>query len=251
MSADFPLKSRGQFLPLQHLREKWELHAQMGSEKQRYHLLTGEHWARANLELECTGNSDQPVFGKEKLAGLLINHQEATCWWIKRVHQVGIPTPEDLVELHRRMFRSIFAEAGAIRGDQDSVLSEQSSPPEATIIPGLLEMTFEWLSTASFQEIHEIEKSALLLIRLLDITPFFRGNGMVSRVFSSFYLLKSGFPPFIIPVSMAEQYHEAVQRAFRLETQKLINLLVATTEQGIASCLGDTRQGTPFPILEQ
>jgi fido (protein-threonine AMPylation protein) len=250
MSADFQLKSRGQFLPLQHLRAKWELHAQLESKIQRYRILTGEYWARANLELEYTGNEDHSVFDEGEISRLLVNHQEATSWWINRVQQAEIPTSEDLIELHRRMFHSIFADAGTIRREQDSFLPEHSSAPEASIISGLLEMTFGWMSSASFQEIHEIEKSALLLIRLLDITPFFRGNGMVARVFSSFYLLKSGFPPAIIPASLSERYHEAVQKAFRLETQKLIDLLVLTTEQEFASCLGDNCQENPFPILE-
>jgi len=97
----------------------------------------------------------------------------------------------------------------------------------------------EWFNSDSFHEMHEVEKTALILIKLIDIWPFEEGNGRTLRLFANFFLLKSGYPPAIIPSDKAPQYAAAIQNSFRFHTQPLIDLLTEAVLQGLRYCLAE------------
>ena len=105
----------------------------------------------------------------------------------------------------------------------------------------------EWFRAESFQQMHEIEKAALVLAKLLDIHPFEEASGKTIRLFSSFYLLKAGYPPAIIPPSQSSEYESAIQSAFHFHTQPIIDLLTEAVSRGLAYCLDEP---PPPPILK-
>jgi Fic family protein len=89
-----------------------------------------------------------------------------------------------------------------------------------------------------------------VLIRLLDLLPFGRGNGITARIYSNYFLLRSGYPPAVISGSLASQYAGAIQNALHYDTQGIIDLINQATMMSMAFCLGEPELVNPFRILE-
>ena len=96
---------------------------------------------------------------------------------------------------------------------------------------------------------HEVEKSALMLIKLLDVQPFDEANGRTLRLFSNFFLLKAGYPPAIIPASQADQYAVAIQRSLGFDTQPIIDLIAEADGSGSAVVSGRTTRSAKAQSL--
>ncbi len=84
-------------------------------------------------------------------------------------------------------------------------------PTEAELVGPVIDNALGWFQSESFAQMHEVEKSALMLIKLLDVQPFDDANGRTLRLFSNFFLLKAGYPPAVIPASQASEYALALK----------------------------------------
>ncbi len=252
MTAEFELKSRRQFLAMQPLLEKWRLGKASGPARERFLQLIGPGWAAENIALdyagEITGLSDSM---KNQYRQLRENHLAAVGWWYEKALRLEPLTSADLAHLHQRLFAGVDPAAGKYRQEKfPSQAGQSECSIEAELIPGLLENAMGWFESESFQQIHEIEKTALVLIRLMDLLPFVKGNGIAARVFSSYYLLRSGYPPALIPSSLASQYAVAIQNALHYDTQGIIDLIAQAVTNGLADCVGQTKLANPFRIIE-
>jgi len=107
------------------------------------------------------------------------------------------------------------------------------------LVPDLVENALDWFRTESFHQMHEVEKMALMLAKLVDIHPFEEANGRTIRLVSNFYLLKAGYPPAVISASRASEYAIAIRSAMCFHTQPIIDLLTEALHQALAFCLNE------------
>src|SRR6185295_1418116 len=107
------------------------------------------------------------------------------------------------------------------------------------LVPDVVENALEWFKAESFRQMHEVERAALMLAKLVDIHPFAEANGSTIRLFSNFYLLKAGYPPAVISASKAGEYAIAIQSAIRLHTQAIIDLLTESVHEALCFCLDE------------
>lgn len=252
MTAEFELKSRRQFLTIHPLLERWKLEEASGPARERFLQLIGPGWAAESIALdygcEISGLQDAT---KEHYRQLMENHQNATVWWYAKASGKEPLKCTDLAQLHERLFAGVDPAAGRFRQEVVPPHSRRSELSiEEELIPALLENALGWFESDSFQQIHEIEKTALVLIRLMDLLPFAEGNGITARVFSNFYLLRSGYPPALIPSSLTSQYAVAIQNALHFDTQGIIDLIAQAVANTLAYCIGRPRQDNPLQILE-
>jgi fido (protein-threonine AMPylation protein) len=251
MARNFELKTRSQFLILNQKRERWVAAKHKKSLQARLHQWMGVYWARENCALDEI--DDLSLWRQEILDSrreeLLAHHIQASRWLMAASDHQERLVLKDLLEVHRRMMGGCPS-AGSFRVSDMEPLGEGHEPIDVLLVPRVVENALEWFTSDSFKEMHEVERMALMLIKLTDIHPFEGGNGKTLRLCSNFYLLKGGFPPAVIPVARASQYAIAIQNALRFHTQPLIDLLAEAVLQGLNFCLGDPPPPPGLPVLQ-
>jgi fido (protein-threonine AMPylation protein) len=252
MAGDFELRTKYQFLGLIEKRDRWNALKNDPSAQHRFEHLVGLQWARHNCALDDRlelGLWQREALDEERVLQLA-RHMDAARWLLHHSHSQNSLSSSDLLEIHRLMLEGIDPNAGKYRETEIKPLGEGHEPTEPEMVPYVAENALEWFNSGSFHEMHEVEKTALVLIKFIDIWPFEEGNGRTLRLFSNFFLLKAGYPPAIIPPERAKQYAMAIQNSLRFHTQPLIDLLTDSVGQSLQYCLGEALAPPSLPVLQ-
>jgi len=129
-------------------------------------------------------------------------------------------------------------------------LLESHDPAEPELVPRLVDTALQWCRADSFAEMHEVEQAALVLLKLTDIQPFDRHNGMTLRVFSNFFLVRAGYPPAVIRSELAGRYSMALQKALCYQTGPLVELLTESVAFSLGTCLGESPSPPLLVVLD-
>jgi Fic family protein len=252
MAEKFQLKTRYQFAGIIEKRDRWRALGSQVSARDRWERLLGPYWARQNCGLDAIANPNagKSKDGDETLAAELERHMAAADRLMRLAEGKDFLSSEDLLEIHRLMLAGIHASAGSYRQQHKDSLGEGHEPTAPELVPPVVENALEWFQSPSFGEMHEVEKAALMLIKLVDIQPFDEGDGRTLRLFSNFFLLKAEYPPAIIPPDQASQYAVAIQKSLSLQTQPIIDLIAEAVEHGLAYLLEEPTAPPKLTVLE-
>lgn len=251
MGNEFELKTRQQFAGLIAQRDLWKQRPGSPKDALPYDQLVGTYWARHNCALEepeqaSSWRVEVLDCERERQVGF---HLQASRWFLKRTRQEGDLTSSDLRHLHSLLMGRVGGPGTGYRQSPASPLVEGHDSAEWELVPDLVENSLEWFHAGSFGEMHEVEKAALMLLKLTDIQPFDQYNGKTLRLFSNFFLLKAGYPPAVIPSDQADRYTLAIQNALRFQTRQLVELLTESVARILGLCLGETVSPSPFVVL--
>jgi Fic family protein len=238
MNGSFGLRSRAQFQSLDQYRGQWLVVKEQPAAQQRFLELINALWPRNNCALD--EEEDPAPWNSEALdpdrARQLEYHCMAARQLASLVQNKPALSPADLLGLQGLMIAG-DPSAGHYREASIEPLAEGHQPTESSILPEVVANAMEWFNADSFCELHEIEKTALFLVKLLDILPFGQGNGRTLRLTDNFYLLRAQYPPAIIPVSRAAEYRLAIKYALGFHTQPLVDLLADSVRESLRCCL--------------
>jgi hypothetical protein len=119
-------------------------------------------------------------------------------------------------------------------GDLEPIVTGHDPVP-AIILPKILDNALDWFRTQSFNEIHPVEQAALVLLRLCDLQPFPSHNLDSAVIASSFYTMRAGLPPVVLPVGdeLRPRFDAALEAAFRMLTQPLVEAIAENLTQTI------------------
>ena len=241
MAEKFELRTRHQFAGLIERRDRWVLIRDEPEARARFEQLTGPEWARQNYGLESL--ADPAPRNPGSLDSLhnsqLQNHIAAAQALLRLADAKEFLVGDDLLELHHVLVSGVRARPGEFRQQDAMPLAQGHEPIEAELVGPVVDNALGWFQSESFAQMHEVEKSALMLIKLMDVQPFDAANGPTLRLFSNFFLLKAGYPPAIIPASQADQYALAIQRSLGFDTQPIIDLIAEGTDRSLRWCLGE------------
>jgi Fic family protein len=143
----------------------------------------------------------------------VINHREAiffvedlvkkneplSQWQIKSIHQLILKNIDD-------------KNAGSYRKNNVIISGASHVPPDFTQVPDLMESFIETYKS-NFIKLHPVEKAARVHVDFVKIHPFIDGNGRTARLLMNLELMKSGFPPVILPVEKRLSYYEFLDLA--------------------------------------
>ncbi len=252
MAGNIELKTRRQFDGLIEKRGRWSNLQHNSAARERFEKCTGIHWASRNCALDESTAPDLWTKGilEEPRARQLECHMAASHGMLRLSRETEYPSAEDLLELHRIMLESSDLSAGKYRQYEMKSLVEGHEPAEAELVPLLVENSLDWFRSDGFNQMHEVEKAALMLIKLIDIEPFDNGNGRTLRLFSNFFLLKAGYPPAIIDPCKGSQYAIAIENSLRFNTQPLIDLLAESADQSLLYCLDEPSSPPGLTVLQ-
>ena len=252
MAERFELRTRHQFAGLIERRDRWILIRDQPEARARFEQLTGSEWARQNHGLELLADA---ALGKNEssddslIDSQLQRHIAAVQTVLRFADEKEFLSGDDLLELHRVLVSGVHARAGEFRHQDAAPLAQGHEPTDAELVAPVVDNALGWFQSESFAEMHEVEKSALMLIKLMDVQPFDEANGRTLRLFSNFFLLKAGYPPAVIPASQADQYVLAIQRSLGFDTQPIIDLISEATDRSLRWCLGEPPAPPKLKVL--
>ena len=131
------------------------------------------------------------------------------------------PGKSGLIQIHRLLFQPRPC-AGQLRQSAVPAIFSGQDCPDPEFVDRALANFERWLSADSFLEIHPIEQAGLVLTRVADIWPFDFGNRTTALVFASFFLIRAGYPPFVVLPGQEDSFAEALSAAIRMQTEPLV-----------------------------
>src|SRR5262245_51351088 len=120
---------------------------------------------------------------------------------------------------------------GQLRQEPMKPLFRGQDCPDPEFIDRSLDNFVNWLSAESVAEIHPIERSALVLVRIADIWPFESGNLTCAIMFGNVVLKTAGLPPFFVLPEHKREFMTVIAQAMAIETQPLINAIYKTIKR--------------------
>lgn len=145
-----------------------------------------------------------------------------------------------LLELNRILIGA-EREADVLRTTEPVPINAMHDPTPAILLPRMLDNAFDWFSTDSFFELHPVERASVVYLRLLDLHPFPMGAEPTALLAASFHIERGGFPPLIIftDEETKARYAQALEAAFRMLTQPLVELFAGMLRRTMRLSLGD------------
>jgi hypothetical protein len=133
------------------------------------------------------------------------------------------------------------ADEAALRRTETSAISPSHNPLPAVLLPGLIDNALEWFAADSFNELHIVEKAALVFLRLLDLQPFPSHHETIASLAASFYLERADLPPLIIFADEfnATRWPAIMEAGFQMNTQPLVNFLAENLVRTIQMVLSE------------
>ena len=251
MPENFKLKTRHQFSNLISQRNRWrQVHDKLPG-RRLFKNLIGSYWAKHNYSIEeriaLSSDNGETVDPQKDLQVAL--HCQASLWLLNRSQEDKKLTVADLIFVHQSLTDQTNSTKQVYRTSNMKPLIEGQDPPEWEVIPELVKNALEWFQADSFNEMHEVEKVALALIKLIDIQPFDKNNGTTLRLFSNIFLLQAGYPPAIFRSDQADSYALAIEEALCFRTEALVELLTESVGHSLGLCLGEKETKSPFIVL--
>jgi hypothetical protein len=105
------------------------------------------------------------------------------------------------------------------------------APPER--VEGRLATLADWLEVAGPRDLSPEQTAAVALARLVEILPFDDANGRVSRLAASHLMVRGGMRLPILVAGDAARLRAALEAAFQLETEPLVQLLVEASGRAL------------------
>jgi fido (protein-threonine AMPylation protein) len=230
-SQDFHLVKQGMFYVMDERLRAFQARQGDSSVKGRYESILADEWAVNDCRLDAVAASD--------FERAVENHQNATALMLSRP-VIGLLDMAIIRDVHSMMAFGLSEEAGVFRDKEMSPLFENHVPVESAAIEAALTHLVEWTSADSFAELHPIQQTALVLIRLLDIYPFPDATPRTCRLLANGYLLGAGFPPAIFWPENGNEYQQAVQAGLVMDTSKLTAVLANSLTHIFDLCLEET-----------
>lgn len=160
-------------------------------------------------------------------------------------------TLKDILEIHRRVLGHVDPiEGGEFRRTQ--VYVGGHIPPGPGDLAILMQRFENWLNSEHALSMHPIKFAALAHYKLVHIHPFTDGNGRTSRLLMNTILMKSGYPPIIIPKQQRHKYYDFLQLANEGDIRPFIRFIADCTEKTLDLYLWATSEfSNQIPRLAQ
>lgn len=160
------------------------------------------------------------------------NHQEALDYLYELIEKDKHNTfSENLIKsLNQIVQQNIDREwAGRYRNSGVIIGGANHKPPEAIDVPILMIELIKWYSVNKKQ--HPVELASIIHHKLVNIHPFFDGNGRTSRLVMNIILMQLGFPLVVILKSDRRRYYATLALADKGNYLPFVNFIARAAER--------------------
>jgi Fic family protein len=165
----------------------------------------------------------------------VINHRDAIVY-VEAVVAGQEPFSLHLIRgIHRLILKNIDDDhAGVWRQFNVTLSGAEHTPPDALQVPGLME-DFVRGHEEQVGVLHPVELAIRTHTDFVKIHPFMDGNGRTARLLMNLDLIRSGFPPVVLPVEIRLAYYEALDCAHvKGDYSRILNLIGTLAERAFA-----------------
>ncbi|MFO7750912.1 MAG: Fic family protein [Desulfobacteraceae bacterium] len=156
-----------------------------------------------------------------------INHREAI-FFVEDLVRENEPLSEwQIKSIHQLILKNIDDKnAGAYRKTNVIISGADHVPPDALHVESDMQRFINWYQTDG-ASLHPVERAARVHADFVKTHPFMDGNGRTSRLLMNLELMKSGFPPVVLPVEKRLEYYEALDTAHTKNDYEPFLMLIA------------------------
>lgn len=136
-------------------------------------------------------------------------------------------------ELNQIVMRDIDKEwAGRYRNSNVIIGGADHTPPEAIEVPQLMQELIDWVRQ-SRKALHSVELAAVLHHRLVNIHPFFDGNGRTARLVMNVVLMQAGFPLAVVLKNDRKRYYRTLGEADRENYVPFVRFIAQAVQRSL------------------
>ncbi|CAI5449306.1 unnamed protein product [Caenorhabditis angaria] len=147
---------------------------------------------------------------------------------------------DDILEMHRRVLGNADPiEAGRFRNTQ--VYVGKFTPISPEYVAEQMDELVEWLNDENTLNMDPIEKAAIAHYKLVLVHPFTDGNGRTARLLLNLIMMRSGFPPVILPVETRAEYYSSLHVANLGDLRPFVRYVAKYTKESIQRYIGTTK----------
>lgn len=163
------------------------------------------------------------------------DHHEALAMVYELInHDVKPTLSEHLIRsLHQLVVKKTDEDfAGKYRTSNVFIGGSDHIPPDSLQVPVHMRRLMTWF-TKDQQMLHPIELAALLHHKIVNIHPFFDGNGRTARLIMNLVLMRAGYPLAVILKNDRQKYYRALQAADRGQFALLLRFVAQSVERSL------------------
>ncbi len=180
----------------------------------------------------------------------VINHKEALIL-LERFVKKKAPLSEEIIkQIHKAILTKINEEeAGQYRKLNVRSLGAAKSPPQYIKVPKLMANFINNIQKS--KELHIIELAAKTHYELVEIHPFFDGNGRTARLAMNLILMQYGYPITIILSNDRKKYYEVLKKADLGDIKPFVKFVGRMVERSLSLYLTTFRKDMEFVPLKE
>lgn len=122
--------------------------------------------------------------------------------------------------------------AGRYRNANVIIGGAKHTPPDALQVPQKMRDLITWLVSQK-NKMDIVELSALLHHKLVNIHPFFDGNGRTARLTMNLFLMQAGYPLVVIMKTDRKKYYDVLDKADNGKYEPLIKFVAQSIERSL------------------
>jgi Fic family protein len=124
------------------------------------------------------------------------------------------------------------AVAGIYRVGDVFITGSDHHPPKAYDVPRLMSDMIDWMRK-NRNKIHPVEFAAIVHHKIVNIHPFFEGNGRTARLLMNLILMQNGYPLTIILKNDRKKYYQTLEKADKGDYEPFIKFIVQVVERSL------------------
>ena len=136
-------------------------------------------------------------------------------------------------EMNQIVMQDIDKEwAGRYRNSNVLIGGADHTPPEAVVVPQLMQELIDWVRQ-NRKALHSVELAAVLHHRLVNIHPFFDGNGRTARLVMNVVLMQAGFPLAVVLKNDRKKYYRTLAEADRRNYAPFVRFIAQAVQRSL------------------
>lgn len=122
--------------------------------------------------------------------------------------------------------------AGRYRTGNVIITGSKHIPIDASEVPAKMRDLITWHNREK-ERLHPIELAAIFHHKLVNIHPFFDGNGRTARLLMNLILMQQGYPLVMILKNDRKQYYQALEKADKDDYEQFVKLIAQAVERSM------------------
>jgi len=180
-----------------------------------------------------------------------INHQKAFEFLDQLTKKEARITEKTIKDIHRIIMKDIDDEfAGRYRTGNVRITGAIKSPPRFEKVPRQME-DFISLIHDNPEKLNVIEMAAMIHYKLVEIHPFFDGNGRCARLLMNLFLIRHAYPITIILKVDRKKYYDRLRKADEGDIKLFIDFIGRSVERSLDLYLDAFKGGSEFVTLAE